>query len=144
VIVNDYGVDLHGGVEIFQQRHRQTKEVYDIKHKAACLLKQRLEKDTRWRAFQRQIGQTRCAVQQTEMAFLVPPTPKPKARFMNLQPQWEWAEGVLDVLRQPPHQVLQWASRDDCRRSLVGCRNLPKADCNIVAPRTSISGAGTN
>lgn len=110
VIVNDYGVDLHGGVQIFQQRHRQTKEVYDIKHKAACLLKQRLEKDARWQAFQRHVGQTRCAVQQTEMAFLVPPAPKPKARFMNLQPQLEWAEGVLDILRQPPAKVLQWAS----------------------------------
>lgn len=110
VIVNDYGVDLHGGVQIFQQQHPQTQEVYDIKHKAACLLKQRLEKDARWQEFQRQVGQTRCAVQQTEMAFLVPPAPKPKARFMNLQPQLEWADGVLDILRQPPAPVLQWVS----------------------------------
>jgi len=118
VIVNDYGVDLHGGVQIFQQRHPQTKEVYDIKHKAACLLKQRLEKDTRWQAFQRHVGQTRCAVQQTEMAFLVPPAPKPKARFMNLQPQLEWAEGVLDILRQPPADVLRWVSRERLQAKL--------------------------
>lgn len=32
VIVNDHGVDLHGGVQVFQRRHPQTKEVYDIKH----------------------------------------------------------------------------------------------------------------
>src|SRR5437879_298211 len=73
VIVNDHGVDLHGGVQFFQERHRQTMEIYDIKHKTACLLKHRLEKDARWQDFQRQIGQTRCAVQQTEMAFLTPP-----------------------------------------------------------------------
>ena len=76
VIVNDRGVDIHGGVEIFQRNHKQTAEVYDIKHKAACLLKHRLEKDPRWQEFQRQIGQTRCAVQQTNVAFLVPPAPK--------------------------------------------------------------------
>jgi hypothetical protein len=110
VIVDDHGGDLHGGVQIFQERHARTKEVYDIKHKAACLLKQRLEKDPRWQEFQRQVGQTRCAIQQTEMAFLTPPAPKPKARFMNLQPQLEWAGGVLEILRDPPAQVLEWTS----------------------------------
>src|ERR671922_213952 len=84
VIVNDHGVDLSGGVALFQQRHGQTVEIYDAKHKAACLLKSRLEKDPRWQEFQTRVGQTRCAVQQTELAFLAPPSPKPKARFMNL------------------------------------------------------------
>ena len=118
VIVNDHGVDLHGGVQIFQERHPETKEIYDIKHKAACLLKQRLTKDPRWQEFQRQIGQTRCAVQQTELGFLVPPAPKPKARFMNLQPQLEWAEGVLDILRDPPAKVLEWTTRERLQAKL--------------------------
>jgi hypothetical protein len=118
VIVNDYGVDLHGGVQIFQERHPRTQEIYDIKHKAACLLKQRLEKDPRWQEFQRLVGQTRCAVQQTEVSFLVPPTLRPKARFMNLQPQLEWAEGVLDILRDPPAQVLKWVSPERLQAKL--------------------------
>ncbi len=118
VIVDDHGVDLHGGVQIFQQQHPETKEMYDIKHKAACLLKHRLEKDSRWPEFQRQIGQTRCAIQQTEAAFLVPPAPKPKARFMNLQPQLEWADGVLDILRAPDAQALQWVSPERLQAKL--------------------------
>jgi hypothetical protein len=84
---NDHGVDVHGGVMLFQERHEQTAEMYDVKHKAACLLKHRLEKGPAWQDFQGRIGKTRCAIQQTEMAFLAPPAPKPKARFMNLQPQ---------------------------------------------------------
>jgi hypothetical protein len=40
-IVNDHGGDLHGGMQLFQERHPQTAEIYDAKHKAACLLKQR-------------------------------------------------------------------------------------------------------
>jgi hypothetical protein len=118
VIVNDYGADVHGGVQFFQERHRETLEIYDIKHKAACLLKHRLEKDSRWQEFQRQIAKTRCAVQQTELAFLVPPAPKSKARFMNLQPQLEWADGVLDILREPPAQVLKWVSSERLHEKL--------------------------
>jgi hypothetical protein len=38
-IVDDHGVDLYGGVQIFQQNHPDTVEIYDVKHKAACLLK---------------------------------------------------------------------------------------------------------
>jgi hypothetical protein len=117
-IVDDHGADLHGGVQFFQERHEQTLEIYDIKHKAACLLKHRLEKDPRWQEFQRQIGQTRCAVQQTELAFLVPPAPKAKARFMNLQPLLEWADGVLDILREPPAQVLKWVSSERLQEKL--------------------------
>jgi hypothetical protein len=103
---------LHGGVLLFQERHGDTKEIYDTKHKAACLLKRRLQQDARWPEFQRQAGQTRNAVRQTELAFLAPPSPKDKARFMNLQAQLEWAEGVLDILREPPARVLAWASAE--------------------------------
>jgi hypothetical protein len=108
VIVDDHGGDVRSGVALFQQRHRRTVEIYDIKHKAACLLKHRLEGEPRWQEFQRQIGQTRCAVQQTEMAFLVPPSPKPKARFMNLQPLLAWAEEVLALLLYIPEQLRKW------------------------------------
>lgn len=110
VIVDDHGGDLTGGVALFQQRHPETVEIYDAKHKAACLLKSRLEKNPRWQAFQTGVGQTRCSVQQTELAFLSPPAPKPKARFMNLGPQLAWARRVLALLRQPPESVLQWVS----------------------------------
>ena len=45
VIVDDHGVDIAGGVSFFQERHPETVEIYDAKHKAACLLKNRLEKN---------------------------------------------------------------------------------------------------
>ena len=107
VIVDDHGADLTGGVALFQQRHPQTVEIYDAKHKAACLLKGRLEKDPRWREFQTALGQARCAAQQTELAFLLPPAPKPKARFMNLAGQLAWARRVLAILRHPSELVRQ-------------------------------------
>lgn len=113
VIVDDHGGDLHGGVERFRKHHRQTAEIYDIKHKAACLLRKLLEDDPRWRAFVGSVGQSRCAVQQTELAYLTPPAPKLKARFMNLGGQLVWARRVLAILRQSPatgrlQQKLGW------------------------------------
>lgn len=105
VIVNDHGVDLFGGVSFFQERHPETAEIYDAKHKAACLLKSRLETNPRWQAFNHQMAQTRCAIQQTELAFLAPTGHKPKARFMNLAPTLEWAGKVLAVLQDPPAVV---------------------------------------
>ncbi|MFL5245886.1 MAG: hypothetical protein ACJ8FY_27760, partial [Gemmataceae bacterium] len=105
VIVDDHGSDIAGGVSYFQERHPQTVEIYDAKHKAACLLKSRLEKNPRWQQLQQRLGQTRWAIQQTEMAFLGPPAPKPKARFMNLAPTLQWTKNVLAVLRQPPTVV---------------------------------------
>jgi hypothetical protein len=40
-------------------------------------------------------------VQQTEVAFLTPPAPKTKSRFMNLQRQLTGARRVLANLRDP-------------------------------------------
>lgn len=109
-IVDDHGVDLNGGVRIFQQSHPETVEIYDAKHKAACLLKARLGKDPRWMAFCTKVGQARCAVQQTELGALAPPGSKPKARFMNLAGQLNWADKVLAILDGLPGSAPPWVT----------------------------------
>jgi hypothetical protein len=101
VIVNDHGADLHGGVGIFRSRHTETTEVYDIKHKAACLLKARLEKDERWKRYTIQLAQTKFAIQQTELAPLVPPNQPNKARFMNLSELVDWGQKTLVLVDDP-------------------------------------------
>ena len=60
-ILDDHGADLHGGVEIFREAHPETSELYEIKHKAACLLKARLEEDERWKSYASQLGQAKFA-----------------------------------------------------------------------------------
>lgn len=118
VIVNDHGVDLTGGVQLFQARHPGVSEIYDLKHKAACLLKRRLEKHLRWQELQRQIASTRCAIQQTELAFLLPPAPKSKSRFMNLASQLKWANRMLKILDNPPQCVLERVTRERLQEKL--------------------------
>jgi hypothetical protein len=124
LIVSDHGPDIAGGVTFFQGRHPETVEMYDTKHKAACLLKSRLEKNARWQELQQRIGQTRCAIQQTELSFLVPPSPKLKARFMNLTPVLRWAENIQRVLRQPPMVVSEQVTRKRLEEKLGWLREF--------------------
>jgi hypothetical protein len=109
-IVDDHGTDLNGGVRIFQQNHPGIVEIYDVKHKAACLLKSRLEKNPRWMAFCTRVGQARCAIQQTELGALTPPSSKPKARFMNLEGQLNWADKILALLNGLPGSAPSWVT----------------------------------
>jgi hypothetical protein len=100
-ILSDHGSDLHGGIEIFREAHPETIELYDITHKAACLLKARMEGDVRWKAYASQLGQTKFALQQTELAYLTPPSQRSKARFMNVDKLVEWGCNTLALIDDP-------------------------------------------
>ncbi len=105
-VVHDCGGDLAGGLALFQEKHPTTAGIYDITHKAACLLKARLEKDPTWKAFSNEASQTKFQTQQTELASLVPPSQRVKARFMNLSDLIRWGRETLMVIEELPPVVL--------------------------------------
>ena len=117
-ILDDHGADLHGGVEIFREAHPETSEFYDIKHKAACLLKARLEKDPRWKAYASQLGQTKFAVQQTALACLTPPSQRSKARFMNLDGLVGWGIETLALIDDPSRLTTRGISTEQMKAKL--------------------------
>ena len=123
-IIDDHGGDLAGGVELFRGAHPETIEVYDISHKAACLLKARLEHDQQWRAFAANAGQTKCSVQQTEWAFLIPPRQRVKARYMNLGPLITWGVSTLAILDSPGPEVLNYGTRERLEEKLGWLRQF--------------------
>jgi hypothetical protein len=123
-IIDDHGGDLAGGVELFRKAHPETIEIYDISHKAACLLKARLEHDEQWKAFSAKAGQTKCNIQQTEWAFLVPPSQRSKARFMNLGPLIAWGVKTLAILDNPGPEVLQYGTRERLNEKLGWLRQF--------------------
>jgi hypothetical protein len=100
-ILSDHAADLHGAIEIFRSRHPETVELYDIKHKAACLLKALLEGDEHWKRFAGLAAQVKVAIQQTDAACLVPPSQRSKSRFMNLGELVRWGRRTLALLDDP-------------------------------------------
>jgi hypothetical protein len=123
-IIDDHGGDVAGGVELFCQAHPETIEIYDVSHKAACLLKARLEHDEQWKAFAAKAGQTKCGIQQTEWSFLNPASQRIKARFMNLEPLIAWGVSTLAILDNPGPEVLRHGTRERLEEKLSWLREF--------------------
>jgi hypothetical protein len=105
LIVSDQAGDLTGGIEQFQQRHPGTAAVGDLAHHGANVLKNRWERDPRWEQFLKQLSQTNQQIRQTADAFLLSPTVRNKARFMNIGPVLRFARRVLVLLhRDSPNE----------------------------------------
>jgi len=113
-IVSDHGSDLKRGIELFQQNHPEVKATYDIAHMLAILIKRYLERDDSWADFTQFCGQTKQSVQQTDLAYVMPPTPKSKARYMNVGPQVRWGLKAMAYLdRVNPKQFVEPARQQE-------------------------------
>lgn len=102
-ILADGGSDLKTGIEQYVAEHSdQTVGLYDIKHKTAAVLKAELKRDARWEAFLAEMGRARTAIVQTPLAFLLSPTLKLKARYMNLAEVVRWGAEMLKLFERLP------------------------------------------
>ena len=97
-IVHDHGSDVKKGSELFAARQVDTVLVYDAAHHGACVLKRRFEADARWPEFLSRLSQTKSRLQQTAEAYLLSPSLRPKARYMNLAPVLRWARRILALM----------------------------------------------
>ena len=97
-IVSDHGSDVKSGGELFVTKHPETSLVYDAAHHGAIVLKRRFQADDRWAAFVAKLGQTKSRLQQTSDAFLMSPSLRPKARYMNLESLLRWSRRILELL----------------------------------------------
>jgi hypothetical protein len=100
LLVSDQAGDLTKGIEHFQQRHGDTAAVGDIAHHGANVLENRWGRDPRWGELVQRLGQTNQQIRQTADAFLLSPTLRNKARFMNVGPLLRFARRVLGLLRR--------------------------------------------
>jgi len=105
-VLVDGASELRDGAKCLEERGNNTIVLRDfkpspLKHRAANVLKSLFGKDKRFLEVGGQIGKTRSAIQQTELAHLTPPSPKQKARFMNLASTIRWMTMILWLLRNP-------------------------------------------
>ena len=101
-----------------------TTRAYDITHRAARLLKRRLDRDVRWAEFNTLVSRTRSQIQQTELAPLAPPTVGTKGRFMNLDPLVRWGEQTLALLQNPSPARLGTIPADRLKEKLGWLREF--------------------
>lgn len=99
-IVSDQGSEVRKGVTLHQQQYPTVIWTYDVTHQMALLLEKELAPDERYQAFCHQCTQTRHQTKQTALYFLAPPAQRPKARYLNIDEQIQWAQQLLHYQAQ--------------------------------------------
>lgn len=117
-VLVDGAVELRDGAKSLEKRRSDTIVLRDFKHFAANVLKSVMGNDKRFEAVTTLIGKTRSAIQQTELAHLVPPTVRPKARFMNLAATIRWMSMVAWLLKNPTAKGRVGISEDRMQEKL--------------------------
>lgn len=100
-VVSDGAPELQDGAKCLENGGKAPIVLRDFKHYAANVVKSLIGNDERFKEVEAAIGQTRSAIQQTELAHLRPPTKKPKSRFMNLAATLRWAMMIVWLLKHP-------------------------------------------
>jgi hypothetical protein len=101
MLLSDEGTDLLSGYREFSPLHPKMTICRDIAHLAAKFLKHELEDDARWAKFTSATGSAKQRLAQTALAHLLPPTPRSKARYMNLNELVTWGKRTLRYLDEP-------------------------------------------
>lgn len=97
-ITTDQGSDILRGVKDFQLIHPEARYINDTAHRVANNLKACLENNERWKAFRIQVTEARRKMQYSSISGLLPPSPREKARFMNVGPLIQWVVDMLILL----------------------------------------------
>jgi len=100
-ILSDGAAELREGALPLETKSENMIVLRDFKHYAANVMKSLIGNTESFKEFSSQVGRTRSAVQQTELAHLTPPASKSKARFMNLAPMLNWGGMVSWVIENP-------------------------------------------
>lgn len=97
-ICSDRGSEILRGVRNFQLISPDTRHISDTAHRVSNLLEATLEKDSRWKEFREHITLARRKMQHSLIPGALPPSPRTKARYMNVDSLIKWAADMLILL----------------------------------------------
>jgi hypothetical protein len=125
-IISDQAIELQEPVLALKNGGKPVLLLTDPKHKLANIIKSVVGKDERFLKFQTKLGQTRAAIQQTELSPFTPPKQKTKARFMNLRSTINWGEMVQWQLANPHSSARSGITADRMKVKLGWLRSFRK------------------
>lgn len=100
-ICSDRGSEMLCGIRKFQINSRETRHICDTAHRIANLLEATLEKTQSWKKFREQVTHSRRKMQNSSISGLLPPSPRTKARYMNVDSLIIWAADMLLLIDSP-------------------------------------------
>jgi len=117
-VLVDGAAELREGAQCLKNRREDMIVLRDFKHYAANVVKSLIGNDERFKEVSGKIGCTRSTIQQTELGHLTPPSPKQKARFMNLSRTLGWLTMILWLLKHPEAAAREGISEERMEEKL--------------------------
>ncbi len=99
-ICSDRGSEILCGIKHFQKISPETRHIADTAHRVSNFLEASLEKDPRWKKFRELVTLARRKMQNSLIPGALPPSPRTKARYMNVDTLIRWALEMLVLLDQ--------------------------------------------
>lgn len=96
-ILADHGSNLKKGSQLYQKKYPNVIYTYDVTHAMSNLLKQQLTQDETYHNFLEDCHKCRLKLQQTELAFLAPPSQRSQCRYFNVERLVNWGKQLLNV-----------------------------------------------
>jgi hypothetical protein len=96
-IINDGGANLKKGTRDYCKDSSSTLQIQDITHKMALLLEKTLKNDPEWIRFLEKMSLSKKKVKQTELAGIMPPNLRDKARYMGADMIVKWGTNIERV-----------------------------------------------
>ena len=97
-VCSDRGPEMVRGVKLFQIISPETRQISDTAHRVSNLLEATLEKVPRWKEFRELLTLARRRMQHSSIPGALPPSPRAKARYMNVDTMIKWAADMLVLL----------------------------------------------
>lgn len=94
-IISDHGPDIKKGIELYLKDNPEVIYTYDFTHQVALWLKYSLSENELFQEFCQQSDLTRTQIQVTSLSFLLPPKPRYKARYHNVDVMIKWGLKIL-------------------------------------------------
>ena len=155
-VLVDGAVELREGAKCLKNQREDTLVLRDFKHYAANVVKSLIGNNEQFKEVGGKIGSTRSSIQQTELAHLTPPSPKQKARFMNLSSTLGWLTMILWLLRNPEAKARQGISEERMQEKLgwveeyadaiavwQECQNVVSASLTFINEQSLFKGASS-